>query len=61
MDINIFRTAMTVIMFAVFLGICAWAWSGKQRARFDHAAHSVLDDDDEKGVPAADRPGTRRA
>jgi len=61
MDINIIRTAMTVIMFAVFLGICAWAWSGKRQARFDRAARSVLDDDDEKGVPAAGRPGTRGA
>ncbi len=35
MGINELRIAVTVVSLAVFVGIVAWAWSGKRRARFD--------------------------
>ena len=61
MDINDIRTALTVIMFLMFLGIVAWAWSGRQKARFDRAAHSVLNEDDEDDRPHGGRPETKGA
>lgn len=35
MDINTLRIAVTVVSMAVFLGIVAWAYAGRNRARFD--------------------------
>ncbi len=40
------RSLMTVVAFATFIGIVVWAWSTKQRSRFEAAAHSVLEDDE---------------
>lgn len=34
----------------IFLGIVAWAWSGKRKAQFDEAARLPLEDDD---IPAS--------
>ena len=45
MDINIFRMAMTVAAFVTFLGIVAYAYSGRRRGDFDRAARAALDDD----------------
>ncbi|MCP4077877.1 MAG: cbb3-type cytochrome c oxidase subunit 3 [Gammaproteobacteria bacterium] len=36
----------TVVVFVVFIGIIAWAYSGKRKKDFDEAARLVLDDDD---------------
>ena len=52
MDINDWRAAFTVINFAVFLGIVAWAWSGRRKRRFEEAARLALDDE-----PAPARDG----
>lgn len=38
MDINLLRSIVTVVAFVVFIGIVIWAWSGRNRARFDEAA-----------------------
>ena len=38
MDINDFRSWYTVILFAVFIGIVWWAFSGKSKRRFDDAS-----------------------
>jgi cytochrome c oxidase cbb3-type subunit IV len=32
------QSALTVIMFLLFIGIVAWAWSGKRKCAFDAAA-----------------------
>jgi cytochrome c oxidase cbb3-type subunit 4 len=50
MDINLVRSLMTLVMFCIFVGIVAWAWSGRQRGRFAEAARIPLEDD---GVPTA--------
>jgi cbb3-type cytochrome oxidase subunit 3 len=34
------------LLFAVFLGIVAWAYSAKRKRRFDAAARAPLDDDE---------------
>lgn len=50
MDMTTVRVVTTVILFIVFLGIVAWAWSGRQRAAFEEAARLPLEDE-EAGSP----------
>lgn len=38
MDLNDLRSLTTVLLFGVFLGICVWAYSRKNRGQFDDAA-----------------------
>ena len=38
MDINTLRSLVTVVTFFVFIGIVAWAWSGRNAKSFDEAA-----------------------
>lgn len=45
MDIDMIRTVLTAVMFAVFIGIVLWAWSGARKSRFDEAARLPLEDD----------------
>ena len=52
------RVIITVVSFIVFLLIVWWAYSGRQKERFDEAANLPFADDDmqertvEKGQPA---------
>jgi cytochrome c oxidase cbb3-type subunit 4 len=39
MDLNDLRTLITTISFVVFAGIVFWAYSSRQRARFEEAAN----------------------
>ena len=45
MDINDLRSLVTVISLLVILGIVAWAWSRRNRERFDEAARLPFQDD----------------
>ena len=45
MDYEIARSVTTLVMFLVFIGIALWAYSGRQRARFDEAAQLALEDE----------------
>jgi cytochrome c oxidase cbb3-type subunit IV len=45
-DINLLRTLVTVASFIAFIAIVAWAWSPKQRGRFNEAAHLPFADDE---------------
>jgi cytochrome c oxidase cbb3-type subunit IV len=38
MDINDLRIVVTLLSFAVFIGIVVWAWSARNRKAFDEAA-----------------------
>ena len=49
MDINLLREGFTVVSFAVFLGIVAWAWSSGNRGRFEEAARLPFDEEDVQG------------
>ena len=51
MDINLVRSVLTLVMLAVFVGIVAWAWSGKRKQAFDAAAQLPFDDEPDKGKP----------
>ena len=45
MDINTLREIVTVISFATFIGIVAWAWSGRNRAGFEEAGRIPFEQD----------------
>ncbi|MEW6292300.1 MAG: cbb3-type cytochrome c oxidase subunit 3 [Pseudomonadota bacterium] len=47
MDINDLRSITTVLLFAAFIAIVAWAYSGKRKQAFDEAASLAVGDDDE--------------
>jgi len=44
-DITTLRVAATVLCFALFLGIVAWAFARRNAARFDEAAHLPFEQD----------------
>ena len=45
MDINDLRSIVTVVSMLTFLGIVAWAWSRRNRERFDEAARLPFQDE----------------
>jgi len=45
MDINDFRSIVTVLSMLAFAGIVAWALSRRNRDRFDEAAHLPFAED----------------
>ena len=45
MDINLLRSVITVVTLITFVGIVAWAWSGRNRARFEEAARLPFEQD----------------
>ncbi|MBY0267613.1 MAG: cbb3-type cytochrome c oxidase subunit 3 [Burkholderiales bacterium] len=49
MDLNELRSLLTALMFAVFIGIVLWAWSGRREADFDVAARLPFDDERTEG------------
>jgi cytochrome c oxidase cbb3-type subunit 4 len=36
--VNLLRSIGTVVMFVFFIGVAVWAWSARNRERFDEAA-----------------------
>jgi cytochrome c oxidase cbb3-type subunit 4 len=48
MDINTIRMIVEVFCFVTFLAIVAWAWSGRNRSRFDEAARLPFDAEEEQ-------------
>lgn len=45
MDINTLRAIVTVVSLVTFLGIVMWAWSRRNRERFDEAARLPFQDE----------------
>jgi cytochrome c oxidase cbb3-type subunit 4 len=45
MDLNDLRSIVTVVSLLTFLGIVAWAWSRRNRERFDEAANLPFEDE----------------
>ena len=39
---------LTLLLIVLFLAICAWAWSGRNKEKFDKMAHLPLEDDSNK-------------
>ncbi len=46
MDINMLRSIVTVVTFAVFIGIVWWAMARRNQARFEEAARLPFGQDD---------------
>lgn len=46
MDVIFLRSLITVLCFGAFIGIVWWAYSGRQRQRFEEAANLPFADDD---------------
>lgn len=59
MDLIDLRSLFTVLAFASFIGIVAWAWSGRRTADFAEAARMPLDDDDRPDAPAGARRNSK--
>lgn len=47
MDITLIRGLVTLFLLISFLAIVAYAWSGKNKARFDEAAQLPLNEPNE--------------
>ncbi|RRN44498.1 cbb3-type cytochrome c oxidase subunit 3 [Lautropia dentalis] len=47
MDINTLRGIITLLLILVFIGIVIYAWSRKNKARFDEAAMLPLNEPNE--------------
>jgi cytochrome c oxidase cbb3-type subunit 4 len=45
-DLALVHSLWTVLLVVAFLGIVAWAWSSKQRSKFDKAARMPLEDEE---------------
>jgi len=45
MDSALFHSIWTLALLVLFIGIVAWAWSGKRKSQFEAAARLPLDDD----------------
>ncbi|HET8693870.1 MAG: cbb3-type cytochrome c oxidase subunit 3 [Burkholderiales bacterium] len=45
MDIIVLRSVFTVVCLCVFVGVTAWAYSRRNKARFEEAARLPLQDD----------------
>lgn len=56
MDAGTWRGIFTVVMLVLFIGVCAWAWSGKRRKMFDAAARLPLEPDDAQARETGQRP-----
>jgi mono/diheme cytochrome c family protein/cbb3-type cytochrome oxidase subunit 3 len=46
----VLRGVITVVTFIVFVGIVVWAWSGRNRARFEEAARLPFEQDEQQGT-----------
>ena len=44
-DIGSIQSAVTLFSFVAFVGIVAWAWSGRRRGEFSEASRIPLEDD----------------
>ena len=45
MDVNTLRSVTTVVSFLVFIGIMAWALSGRRKSDFEQAAKLPFEQD----------------
>jgi cytochrome c oxidase cbb3-type subunit 4 len=45
MDPGTLRGLATLLALLAFVGVVWWAWSGRQKPKFDQAAHMPLEED----------------
>ena len=46
MSFTFFQSIWTIVIMVTFLGIVAWAYSGKRKSAFDEAARLPFEDDE---------------
>jgi len=46
-DLNVIRSAVTVVLFVLFVLLCIYVYSDKRRAEFDAAARLPFDDEEQ--------------
>ena len=51
MDVNDLRAAITLLSFVAFIGVIAWAWSRRNKKRFDEAADLPFADEERSDKP----------
>lgn len=44
---SLFHSIWTAVLFLIFIGIVIWAWSRRQKGRFEDAANIPFKDEDE--------------
>jgi len=49
MDPGTLRSIGDLVLFVAFVGLCVWAYSPAQRARFEADAHMPFEEPDEVG------------
>ncbi|WP_163933025.1 cbb3-type cytochrome c oxidase subunit 3 [Paraferrimonas sp. SM1919] len=54
MDYGTFQGILTILMMIIFAGIFAWAYSSRQKKRFDEAANLVFSDEQKPQESKAD-------
>jgi len=59
MDIGLFRGLVTVVLFALFIGLWFWSWSKKRDTEFSAAARLPLEEGDRP--PAVDKDQEQNA
>jgi cytochrome c oxidase cbb3-type subunit 4 len=52
-DMAMFHSVWTVMLFLSFIGIVAWAWSSRRKQGFDEAARLPFRDDPESSAANA--------
>ena len=55
MDLNTFRSIMTLLALLMFVGVVLWAYSGRRRDAFREAANLPFADDDTPSGETAGR------
>lgn len=50
MDLNDLRSAITLMSFALFIGLVVWTWQRKRLAAFEEAAQLPFEDEDSRGA-----------
>ena len=43
---SIFHSIWTILVLVIFLGVVFWAYSNRNKQKFDEAARDIIDDDD---------------
>ena len=51
MDVNDLRAVVTLLSLVAFVGVIAWAWSRRNKKRFDEAANLPFADDERSDKP----------
>ncbi len=46
MDVNALRISVTLLSFIAFIGVVGWAWSQRNKNRFDEAANLPFVDEE---------------